>query len=49
MIQCCNLVKAGYGTLQDVQAMDTPDFLDALEYEEISVAIQNHIVEEARK
>ena len=34
------LVKAGYGSLAEVMAMDTTEFLDAIEFEQISAEIQ---------
>lgn len=34
------LVKAGYGSLAEIQAMDTTEFLDAIEFEQISADIQ---------
>ena len=36
------LVKAGYGRLAEVEAMDTTDFLDAIEFEQITADIQAH-------
>lgn len=36
------LVKAGYGSLAEIEAMDTPDFLDAIEFEQISADIQSY-------
>jgi hypothetical protein len=36
MFICCALVKAGYGTLSDIRELDTPDFLDIIEFESIS-------------
>ena len=34
------LVKAGYGSLAEIEAMDTTEFLDAIEFEQISAEIQ---------
>jgi len=34
------LVKAGYGSLAEIEAMDTPEFLDAIEFEQITADIQ---------
>ena len=34
------LVKAGYGSLAEVEAMDTTEFLDAIEFEQITADIQ---------
>lgn len=39
------LVKAGYGNLAQVEAMDTPEFLDAIEFEQITADIQAHKME----
>jgi len=36
------LSKQGYGTPAHIREWDTPDFLDAIEYEEIGNAIQRH-------
>ena len=34
------LVKAGYGGLAEIEAMDTTEFLDAIEFEQITADIQ---------
>jgi len=36
MMQCCNLSKAGFGSIREIKEMDTDEFLDLLEYEAIS-------------
>jgi len=36
MMQCCNLSKAGFGSIREIKEMDTPEFFDLLEYEAIS-------------
>ncbi len=36
------LTKQGYGTLAEIRELDTPDFLDLLEYESIVNAISRH-------
>jgi hypothetical protein len=36
------LAKQGYGTVNDIRGWDTPEFLDALEYEAIGNAIDRH-------
>jgi hypothetical protein len=36
------LAKQGYGSLAEIQKWDTPQFLDALEYEAIDNAIARH-------
>lgn len=43
-----SLVKAGYGSLAEIEAMDTTEFLDAIEFEQISADIQHHKMEQAR-
>ena len=47
MNACLYLVKAGIGSLAEVQRLDTREFLDCLEYEEIQNAIEGHLIEEA--
>jgi hypothetical protein len=39
------LVKAGYGSLAEIMAMDTTEFLDAIEFEQISADIQAYKTE----
>lgn len=46
--QCFSLVRAGYGSLAQVQDMDSTDFLDALEYEEIIRNIEQHMMDDAK-
>jgi len=48
MASCLFLVKAGYGSLKEVEEMETRTFLDCLENEEIRNAIENHLIEEAK-
>jgi len=43
------LVRHGYGTLKQVRNMDTGDFLDAVEYQEISSAIEQYRIEQAQR
>jgi hypothetical protein len=43
------LAKQGYGSLSELRAMDTKEFLDLVEYEQISSAIERHHIKEARK
>lgn len=43
------LAKQGYGTPQQIKEWDTPEFLDALEYEAIGNAIERHIRWKAEK
>jgi len=48
MSSCLFLVKAGYGSLKEVEKMDTDVFLDCLEYEKIRSAIEEHLIEKAQ-
>jgi len=43
------LVRYGYGTLIQVRKMDTQDFLDAVEYQEITSAIEQYRMEQAHR
>jgi hypothetical protein len=36
------LAKAGYGSLAEIEDWDTTEFLDAIEYEQITADIQAH-------
>jgi len=47
-MSCMSLVKAGYGSLKEIQELDTKEFLDCIEYENINNTIQNFIYEDAR-
>jgi hypothetical protein len=47
--QVCRLVKSGYGSFIDISSLDSDDFLDLLEYEEISNIIQEHQLDQVRK
>lgn len=47
-MSCCALVKAGYGSLKEIQNLDTKDFLNCLEYEYINSSIESIIYEEAK-
>ena len=42
------LVKAGYGSLAEISAMDTDEFLDAIEFEQMTADIQAHRMSEAK-
>jgi hypothetical protein len=46
--QVFSLVSKGYGTLAQVRALDTAEFLDALEFEKIKNDIESFVIEEAR-
>lgn len=39
------LAKAGYGSLAEIETWDTPEFLDAIEFEQIAADIQAHKME----
>jgi len=43
------LVRHGYGTLDEIRKMDTRDFLDAIEYQEIASAIEQYHMKEAQR
>jgi len=47
MSSCLFLVKKGYGSLKEIQSLDTDEFLDCIEFEEIQSAIECHLIEEA--
>jgi hypothetical protein len=42
------LAKAGYGTVAEIRGMDTPEFLDLVEFESISRDIETHYYEKAK-
>lgn len=42
------LAKAGYGSMADIEAWDTDQFLDAIEFEQISADILAHKARVAR-
>jgi len=48
-ITLLSLVKAGYGSLAELEALDTDDFLDLVEFESISRDIEAHYVEKVHK
>jgi len=39
-----SLSKAGYGNIEYLKSLDTPEFLDLVEFEHISRAIENHVL-----
>ena len=43
------LVRHGYGTIAEIRQMDTRDFLDAVEYQEIASAIEQYHINEAQR
>jgi hypothetical protein len=48
MMNCCALVKAGYGSLNEVMNFDTKEFLDCCEYEYIQNTVQSIMYDEAK-
>ena len=42
------IVKAGYGSLEEIKSLDTTDYLDIIEFESIQNDIQNHLIEASR-
>lgn len=44
-----SLVKAGYGTLAELEALDTTEYLDIIEFEEMSAKVQAYKIEQARQ
>lgn len=43
----CALSEAGFGSVAEMKALDTPDLLDLLEYLQIKRAIEAHELEKA--
>jgi hypothetical protein len=43
------LVNKGYGTIREIEALDTPDFLDLVEYEHIRQDIERYEIDKARR
>lgn len=37
------LVRAGYGSLAEIEAMDTTEYLDIVEFEQIRGMIEKHL------
>jgi hypothetical protein len=48
MMEMLFIVKAGYGSLKEIKELDTPDYLDIIEFERMQSDIQDHIIKEAR-
>ena len=42
------LSKKGYGSLTELKELDTPEFLDLVEFESITNDIEQHHMDEAR-
>lgn len=49
MMTVLMLTKRGYGTMAELLKMDTPEILDAIEFEQMANAIERHETEEARR
>lgn len=45
----CMLVQAGFGTKAEIEALDTDEFLDLVEFMQIRSAIERHQIDEARR
>lgn len=43
-----SLCKAGYGSLDYLGSLDTPDLLDICEYESITADISHHLTEHSK-
>ncbi|MBE0469597.1 MAG: hypothetical protein IBX55_08855 [Methyloprofundus sp.] len=48
MMTICALSKRGYGSIKELQELDTPDFLDVVEFEQMSNAIERYEIEQRR-
>ena len=48
MMQLCYLSESGFGTIKELKELDSPEFLDLLEYKQIRNAIEAHKMREAR-
>ena len=42
-------MKCGYGSIEYIKSLDTDDFLNLIEYENIKNDIENHELEKAQK
>ena len=42
------LARKGYGTIAEIRGWDTPQFLDAVEYESIIADVENHLMQQAK-
>jgi hypothetical protein len=47
-LTACSLSRAGYGTLSEIEKLDTPDFLDLVEFERINRDIEKHLIDRER-
>jgi len=43
------LSKQGYGSIVEIRELDTTEFLDLVEFEQITKAIEQHSIAEASK
>jgi hypothetical protein len=43
-----HLAKAGYGSIRELEAMDTPEFFDLVEFEQIQRQIELYHVQQSR-
>ena len=43
-----SLSKMGYGSIKDLNDMDTPDLFDLIEFHKISNAIESHMIEQSK-
>lgn len=43
-----SLVRHGYGTFSELSELDTPEFLDIVEFHQMSSAIERYEYEQAR-
>lgn len=48
MMNVCCLVKAGYGSMREIVELDTPEFLDALEFESMGNAVSSYKMKQAK-
>ena len=44
-----SLSKQGYGSIAELENMDTPEFLDLIEFEQITGAIERYEINKASK
>lgn len=48
MATCITLSRNGYGSIKEIKSLDTKDFLDLVEYENIKNDIESLLIAEAR-
>jgi len=44
-----SLSKQGYGSISELEQLDTPEFLDLIEFEQIAGAIERYEINKASK